>query len=103
MKKFLSCIILVSFLFNIVSYQEVQGQNDYQKYGRIAIALVKEDYPGAPVQEYQYLGREKLQGNQVRDSFEFRVTEQGQRKRVIVQVKHDLRNNKTVDISVKEA
>ncbi|MET3696425.1 uncharacterized protein DUF3889 [Bacillus oleivorans] len=102
MKKFLSCIILVSFLFSVVGHQEVEGQVDYEKYGRIAIALVKEDYPGAPVQEYQYLGRKQVNGDKVTDSFEFRVTEQGRTKRVIVNVTHDLKNKKTLDISVQE-
>ncbi|HWO78301.1 MAG TPA: DUF3889 domain-containing protein [Bacillus sp. (in: firmicutes)] len=103
MKKFLSCIILISFLFSAVGHQQAEGQVDYEKYGRVAIALVKEDYPGAPVQEYQYLGRKRVNENRVQDSFEFRVTESGRPKRVVVLVTHDPRNKKILDISVQEA
>lgn len=103
MKKFLSGLMMVVFLFSVLSYQPAHGQTDYEKYGRIAIALVKEDYPSAPVSEYQYLGRQKLEGDKVKDSFQFKVTEQGKEKSVIVDIVHDIKNKKTLDVSVREA
>ncbi|GAA0327998.1 hypothetical protein GCM10008967_18100 [Bacillus carboniphilus] len=101
MKKLISILMLISLLLTGV-VAPASAQPDYQKYGRIALALVKEDYPGDPVKDYKYLGRKEGQNNQVTDSFEFKVTDQGKEKAVIVDIKHDLNNQKTLDISVRE-
>lgn len=99
MKKILSILFAVSIVFSASNVSAQQP--DYQKYGQIALAVVKADYPGQPVTEYQYLGRKKLMNDQVEDSFLFNVTENG-KKDVTVKVRHSLADNKTLNLTVEE-
>ncbi|WP_064091801.1 DUF3889 domain-containing protein [Rossellomorea aquimaris] len=101
MKKAIMTISTV-FLLLVSSHASAEQNVDYEKFGRIAIAVIKEDYPGQPVKDYKYQGREKLEENKVADSFEFTVQENNTTKKVIVRVVHNLENEKILDISVKE-
>lgn len=74
---------------------------DYEKYGRIAIAVVKEDYPGEEVVDYQYGGRKKVTETDVTDTFTFSVKEDGKPVTVLVSVTHNLKDNKAVSLSVE--
>lgn len=100
MKK--AIVILSTVFFLVFSSQAHAEQSDYKKFGRIATAVIKEDYPGQPVKDYQYQGRQKLTENKVSDAFEFTVQENNAEKKVVVIVVHDLDNEKVLNISVKE-
>jgi hypothetical protein len=75
---------------------------DYEKYGRIAIAVVKENYPGIEVVDYQYAGRQNISESDVMDSFIFEVKENNQPVKVIVRISHSLKNKKLLQLSVEE-
>lgn len=77
-------------------------QPDYAKYGNVAIAVVKADYPGIAVTEYNYIGRTKPNATDVTDSFRFKVTENGKPKVVVVKVTHNLENKKLLNLTVGE-
>jgi hypothetical protein len=62
---------------------------------------VKEDYPGDEVQEYEYLGRKKINETKVEDSFRFQVKEKNETFTVTVRVNHDVTNNKLSNITVE--
>ena len=100
MKKAIMMVSTVFFL--LFSNQASAEQADYQKFGRIATAVIKEDYPGQPVKDYKYQGRQKMTENKVSDAFEFTVQENNADKKVVVIVVHDLDNEKVLNISVKE-
>ncbi|WP_226677308.1 DUF3889 domain-containing protein [Rossellomorea aquimaris] len=100
MKKVI--VIFSTVFFLLFSSQVNAEQGDYKKFGRIATAVIKEDYPGQPVKDYQYQGRKKMSENKVSDAFEFTVQENDAEKKVIVIVVHDLDNEKVLNISVKE-
>lgn len=102
MRKKALLAILLPFLISVIIQQPVLGQTDYEKFGRIAIAVVKENYPGVEVKEYQYLGRQKINENQAVDSFKFNVTEDAEKKSVIVLVKHSIKEGKVLDVTVQE-
>jgi hypothetical protein len=90
-------------LFFISGYFQVQAEKiDYEKYGRIAIAVVTADYPGEPVTDYQFLGRETLSDSQVQDTFKFVVKENGKNLNVLVKVKHSIQNSKLLSLTVEE-
>lgn len=95
--------MLLSMISQLPFAPHAYGQEspDYQKYGRIAIAVVKEDYAPDEVIEYEYLGRKKLQGNKVTDSFKFIVEENKKELTVVVNITHDLQNNKTLQLTVE--
>lgn len=103
MKKVL---ILFTFLLslnfaNSTVYPFAQ-KPDYEKYGRIAISVVKEDYPGKDVVEYEYKGRQKISNTEVMDSFRFEVLENGKPTFVLVKIIHNLNNEKLLNLSVEE-
>ncbi|WP_201715347.1 DUF3889 domain-containing protein [Rossellomorea arthrocnemi] len=99
MKK---AFVILSTLFFLLSSQAHAEPADYQKFGRIATAVIKEDYPGQPLKDYQYMGRQKMSENKVSDAFEFTVQENNAEKKVVVVVVHNLDNEKVLNISVKE-
>jgi hypothetical protein len=80
----------------------VQQGNNYEKYGRVAVAVVQADYPGDQVTDYQYEGRKVLEKGTVEDRFLFLVKEQGKEFNVRVKIKHSLSNNKLLNLSVEE-
>ncbi|MGM0753267.1 MAG: DUF3889 domain-containing protein [Bacillota bacterium] len=100
MKK--AIVIASTVFFLLFSSQAYAQPTDYQKFGRIATAVIKEDYPGQPVKDYKYQGRKKMTENKVADSFEFTVQENGAEKKVSVVVVHDLDNEKILNITVQE-
>ncbi len=100
MKKYLlSTLLLGAFLFSFSSFTQAQTP-DYEKYGKIAMAVIVADYPGEEVRDYQYLGRKKLSDTTVEDSFRFQVQENSKKLDVIVKVNHDISNKKLLTITV---
>lgn len=75
MKKYLAAILIMCSL--IINFQKpgFAQKPDYEKYGRIAMAVIKEDFPGEPVRDYEYLGRKKINDMKVEDGFRFKVQE----------------------------
>ncbi|WP_175988116.1 DUF3889 domain-containing protein [Bacillus sp. Marseille-Q1617] len=103
MKKSMMMMTAVFFLLFSSNVQAQQPQpSDYEKFGRIATAVIKEDYPGQPLKDYKYQGRQKIDENKLADSFEFTVQDNNAEKVVMVKVVHDLDNEKTLSISVEE-
>lgn len=103
MKKFLLCFLTIILFLSVGSPILTKGQQpDYEKYGRIAIAVVKEDFPGEEVVEYDYIGRQKLSDTDVVDSFSFQVKENNKPVIVIVRISHSLNNKKLLSLTVEE-
>lgn len=102
MKKNVVTVMMLCMLL-ISGFTQVKAEKiDYEKYGRIALVVVKADYPGDPVTEYQFLGREKLSETEVQDSFKFQVKEDGKPLNIVVKVKHSIENNKLLSLTVEE-
>lgn len=103
LKKILVPIITLLCIFGSLSstYAEQPGL-DYKKFGRIATAVVTEDYPGQQVVEYKYVGREKLAENKVLDSFRFEVMVNGKEQFVTVKITHDNSAGKELTITLVE-
>ena len=100
MKK-LFCMMFIFSLF-MSANNSAYAQDGYEKYGRIATAVVKEDFPGEEVVEYQYAGRKKISETDVMDSFVFDVKENNQLKKVTVNITHSLKNNRLLQLTVDE-
>lgn len=93
-------IIIMAFLFpsHNIAVQKV----DYEKYGNIAIAVVKADYPEENVTDYKYLGRKKISTMEVQDTFQFMVKENGKEKPVLVTINHNIEKEKFISLTVVE-
>ncbi|MDQ0268996.1 DUF3889 domain-containing protein [Cytobacillus purgationiresistens] len=81
---------------------EHQEKVDYEKYGRIATAVVKEDYPDEAVVDYKYAGRRKISDTEVIDSFVYEVIENEKAVTVLVKVTHRLDASKFISLTVEE-
>jgi hypothetical protein len=99
-----SMVAIIMFILCMGIYQgSFAAQTpDYQKYGNIAMAVVKADYPGEEVREYQYVGREKKTETDVTDLFRFQVKENGKVKNVIVRITHNINDKKLLTLQVTE-
>ncbi|MFE8696221.1 DUF3889 domain-containing protein [Cytobacillus sp. FJAT-53684] len=103
MKKLLFIFIIISLFLNVdILAPAAKERPDYEKYGRIATAVVKEDFPGEEVVEYQYTGRQKISETDVVDSFTFQVNDDGKQLTLVVKVSHSLDNKKTLSLTVEE-
>lgn len=104
MFKKLFSLLGISLLFMTVSLTSAyaQQEQDYQKFGRIATAVVKEDYPGQDVVDYQYLGRRKANETKVIDTFRFEVMKNDKPLFVHIRVIHDLKDKKSLSLMLEE-
>lgn len=103
MKRLLFVFIIISLFMGAWTLSAAASEKpDYEKYGRIATAVVKEDFPGEDVVEYQYTGRQKVSASDVTDSFTFQVNEAGKPVTLIVKVTHSLDNKRTLSLTVEE-
>lgn len=102
MKKLLSLIMGFMIVMQLAPSTPLAANPDYEKYGKIAIAVVQADYPGDDVTDYEYKGRKKLANNQVEDDFVFLVVENGKEFNVIVSIQHSLNNKKLLSLKVTE-
>lgn len=100
MKKWIS-IISMTLIFLSVQPALAQ-QPDYQKFGRIATAVVKEDYTGEKLADYKYDGRKTLSSGQVQDSFTFEVVKGSKDIIVKVNVVHNPAKPTELNLSVIE-
>jgi len=101
MKKIAAVFVLTVCIISSFHLSVNAQRPDYEKYGRMAIAVVAADYPGQNIQEYEYLGRRKINNTSVMDSFRFQVQENNQKFYVTVMVSHDLQNKKLINLTVQ--
>lgn len=101
MKRLLFLLLTIGLFMSTSSVTTAENP-DYEKYGRIAIAVVKEDYPGEEVVEYKYEGRQKISDTDVTDTFVFQVKENDKPLKVIIKISHSLNNNKLLSLTVQE-
>ncbi|WP_246860944.1 DUF3889 domain-containing protein [Bacillus sp. REN3] len=102
MRNFMGAIFATIVLFLNVIGTAWAEEPGYEKYGRIATSVIKEDFPGEEVRDYEYLGRRQVSADEVVDSFHFKVMEGGRQKLVTVQISHHLKDKKTLQLVVTE-
>ncbi|RDU35224.1 hypothetical protein DRW41_19085 [Neobacillus piezotolerans] len=101
MKKLVAVLIAVLAFMAIQPDQIEAQQPHYEKYGRMAMAIVNADYPGDPIREYEYLGRSKVNQSDVADTFRFKVEEKGKSFYVRVIITHSLTAAKLLTLKVE--
>ncbi|WP_421384006.1 DUF3889 domain-containing protein [Bacillus salacetis] len=96
-------MVIFSLVFFMVGSQQAFAQQGYQKYGRIATAVVKEDYTGEKLADYKYDGRKTLAGGKIEDAFTFDVMKDGKEVSVKVRIVHNPAKPNDLSISVNES
>lgn len=99
-KTFFHILWIVLLLFSHPAVR-AESNRDYQKYGRIALTMVKEQYPDRDI-EYQYLGRRSIDESKVVDTFRFEVLKGRKQVFVHVRVLHDEKNDKHLSMLLEE-
>lgn len=94
-------LTIVIFL-GLVTPSFAEQALDYKKFGRIATAVVVEDYPEEKVVDYKYEGRKQTNESMVVDSFRFKVMDNGKEKFVTVRITHDNLAGKELTITLTE-
>ena len=102
MKKWIFMVLCSVCIWQAAILSPGAAHPDYEKFGRIAIAVVQADYPEDEVTDYEYQGRKNVENAQVEDDFAFVVKEKGKQLTVIVKVQHDLENKKMLQLRVME-
>lgn len=102
LKKVIMMILGLLVILQFGSISTHAQKPDYEKYGKIAIAVVQADYPEVEITDYEYKGRKTIGKNQVEDDFSFLVVEKGNKFKVTVAVQHDLTNEKLLSLKVTE-
>jgi uncharacterized alpha/beta hydrolase family protein len=103
MKKYFFAITVLLILLMGIQRVDINAQRpDYEKYGKMATAVIREDYPGDAVKGYKYMGRKQIDDRQVLDSFQYKVSVKGKSVIMTVQVAHDVKNDRLLSLSVTE-
>lgn len=103
MKRYILTFVLLLILLLGIQRVDISAQNpDYEKYGQIATAVIKEDFPGEAVQDYKYMGRKQIDDRQVLDSFQYKVSANGKPVIMTVQIAHDLKSDRLLSLTVTE-
>lgn len=74
----------------------------YEKYGKIAIAVVEADFPSVGVTDYKFEGRSIISKGIVEDHFLFLIKEKGKELKVAVNIKHSLFQKRLLNLTVEE-
>ena len=104
MKKKIALLFFTVVMFSSVGSGFAQKENDvgYEKYSKIAIAVVEADYPSDKVADYKFEGRIIISKGIVEDRFLFLVKEKGQDIKVRVKIRHSLFQKKLLQLTVEE-
>lgn len=89
-------------MFSSVGSGLAREEIGYEKYGKIAIAVVATDYPSDEVTDYKFEGRNIISKGLVEDQFLFLVKEKGKEFNVRVKIRHSLFNKKLLSLTVEE-
>lgn len=100
MKKSALAFILAMFVLQTSVFAQVS--KDYEKWGRIAVDIAKLNYEGSAVSDYQYLGRENISEERVKDTFKLEVKSEGKTFDVQVSVFHNPKTNSLLSVDLQE-
>ncbi len=107
-KKFAYPIICLTFLIGIFasySFNETVGaakQPDYEKWGKIAINIVKESYTNEEVSDYKYDGRKSITDEKAEDTFTFKVKKKNKEFNVKAVVAFNPKTDTLLSIELQE-
>lgn len=107
-KKIALPIICFAFIiglfasYTLQDYIGVAQQQDYAKWGNMAITIVKENYPDAEVKEYKYEGRKAINEEKAEDTFSFDVKKGTQPVKVKVVVTFNPKLDSLLTLTLEE-
>ncbi|WP_202079770.1 DUF3889 domain-containing protein [Caldalkalibacillus salinus] len=79
-----------------------EAQQDYEKWGRVAVRTIGEAYEGYDVYDYEYEGRETPTDTIAEDTFELKIRSDGQEITKNVRVRFNTQTGDLLQITVVE-
>lgn len=102
MKKWVLGLLSVLLLLSTAAGVAQAQKPDYEKWGKIAIQLVKENYPKAEISEYQYMGREEISDTEAKDTFHFTAKQADKSKEIFVALTFNPKTKQLKSVNIKE-
>lgn len=102
MKKWVLGLLSVLLLLSTVVSVAQAENSDYEKWGKIAIQLVKENYPEAEVSEYQYQGREEISATEAKDTFHFTAKQDNKSLEIYVALTFNPQTKQLKSVNIEE-
>lgn len=102
MKRKIALCFFMCMMFCSVGSGFAKENIGYEKYGKIAIAVVEADFPSDEVTDYKFEGRNIISKGMVEDRFLFLVKEKGKEFNVRVKIKHSLYHKKLLSLTVEK-
>jgi hypothetical protein len=95
--SFLLCLMLMT-----VHFQDVKAQPpDYAKWSRAALSEIMKKYPNSSVTDFKYLGRSNISNTQSKDTFDFMLQKNTEKKVVRADVYFNPQTNQLISIQTK--
>lgn len=102
MKKWVLGLLSVLLLLSTVVSVAQAEKPEYEKWGKIAIQLVKENYPEAEVSEYQYQGREEISKTEAKDTFHFTAKQDNKSLDIYVALTFNPQTEQLKSVNIEE-
>jgi len=102
MKKWVLGLLSVLLLLSTAVSVAQAEKPDYEKWGKIAIQLVKENYPEAEVSEYQYQGREEISETEAKDTFQFTAKQDDKSLEIYVALTFNPQTEQLKSVNIEE-
>jgi hypothetical protein len=103
MKKLMICLILLSvpIAFNLNITPVAHSEEEYAKWGKMAMQKTQEKYPTATIRDYKHIGR--VQGtNTTIEKFKFWLKEKEREFGVLVQIEFDKETERVLRTTFRE-
>ncbi|MCA1030779.1 YqzG/YhdC family protein [Bacillus timonensis] len=95
------CMILGFTALN--GYQaQAENEEDYKKWGRIAMDVAKLNYTDSQISDYQYKGREEISDAQSKDTFELKVKDENRSFTARVIILFNPKTNSLISLTLEE-
>ncbi|MCA1321454.1 YqzG/YhdC family protein [Bacillus tianshenii] len=102
MKKWVLGLLSVLLVLT-TAISVVQAENtDYEKWGKIAIQLAKENYPEAEISDYQYQGREEISDTEAKDTFHFTAKQDNKSIDIYVALTFNPKTKQLKSVNIEE-
>lgn len=107
MNRFTYKIGIIAMIFSIIAYTQFSTQTyaqneDYKKWGKIAVDVAKLNYTDSQISDYDYKGRKVISETEAQDTFELQIKDENRTFTAIVNVKFNPKTNLLTSVTLKE-
>ncbi|CAG9621766.1 DUF3889 domain-containing protein [Sutcliffiella rhizosphaerae] len=104
MKKWVLSLLSVFIIISgsNIAVAEIKREVDYEKWGKIAVEVAKENYDQIEISEYKYLGRKNVSETEAIDTFELLAKEGQKSFQIIVALTFNPQTKQLKSLTIEE-